>query len=374
MYLSWQRLSHPAGAVLQRVAPGRRPTGRRATRDHALLRTILVGGLLLLAGAAAADSPDRALELLRAGRSAEAEPLLEALVQERPGDGRRHYFLGFCRLSMFRFLEAEASLQRAVELDPGQASWWQALGKARFEQGRYREAMTSLRRAVELDPSPGNHFALAAAALNASEPQVAESELRACLAREAGHAQALFELGRIEADRGDDEQAAVLFRRALAADPSNVEARFRLGLSSARLGRDDEARAAHEAVLQAVPGHAGALYQLARLEQAAGRKEEARRRLAEFREVSRLEDEIRFRQEFVRLAPEDPEQRLSLAESQLAAGRTLEALEQLEHARRLAPAEPRAYRLLGRALRLVGRGEEASRAEAFAASLEGGNE
>ena len=100
------------------------------------------------------------------------------------------------------------------------------------------------------------------------------------------------------------------------------------------------------------------------------RAEEGRLRLEKFRAMSTLEDEIHFLQEFVKSDPTNVEKRCTLAQLQLRAGRTKEALSELETARNLAPAAPAVYRLMAEAFSHLGRDADAAQARAFAASLE----
>ena len=154
-------------------------------------------------------------------------------------------------------------------------------------------------------------------------------------------------------------------------NPRHVEARFLLGLVESRVGSPQVAVEAFEMVLKEVPAHVGALYNLGRALMRLGREEEGRRVLKEFKSMSVLEDEIAFHVRGVKKNPESLEGRLALAQLMLKAGRAEEALKELRVAQQMDPGRSLTYHLLAKALRRLGRHEDAIRAEDFARKLHG---
>ena len=219
---------------------------------------------LVTAAACRATAVDDAQlrELLKQGQFEVAEPLARARVEARADDAYAKYYLGYCLIGRYRWKEAEAVLDQAVKQEPGHDDWLYTLAKARVEQGRNQEAMADLKRALALKARPEYHFALAACAQNLGQHALAESELRACLRDQPNHAEALYRLGSMLADRGEDAASLDYYSRAAAAQPGYVDARFRLGLAQTKLGQAAAAASAFEAVLKDVPTHVGALYNL----------------------------------------------------------------------------------------------------------------
>ncbi len=273
-------------------------------------------------------------------------------------------------MGRFRYAEAEVVLRHAVEAEPTEHAWMQALAKSLLEQGRNKAAIEVLDRAIALHPDPEYHFAKAMCLLNAGEAELAEAELRVCLRALPDHAEVLYKLGKIVADRGDDPESLDLFRRSLQANPGHLEARFRLGLAESMVGDLSRAAAHFESVLDEIPGHVGALYNLGRVLIRLGRTDEGRQRLSEFRAMSELEDRIRFHRESVRMQPAHIEKRLALARLLFDAGRLDDALTHLSAARTLDPRRAETYRRLAAVFGRMGRGEDQHRAAAFADELE----
>ncbi len=341
------------------------------------MRGILMAtGLLFLvpasaaAQAAAGPTLQQIEGMIAQGRYAAAEQALRSLGAAASSP-RAEYLLGFTLLELYRFEEAEAALRRAVDREPDNHAYLHALAKALLEQAKNLAAINALDRAIALEPRPEYHFAKAMCALNVGDLDTSESELRRCLEKDPRHAEALYKLGKLRVDRGDDAAALEPLRECLALRPDHLEARFLHGLAAGRTGDPATAIAAFEAVLEKIPGHVGALYNLARVLIQQGRRAEGTRRLEAFRAMSELREEIDFTTRAVKKNPANLAGRLELGRLLLAAGRTEDALAELLAARQLGPGEPRIYRLLAEAFQRLGRTEDAARASAFAKRLEG---
>ncbi|MBM3752422.1 MAG: tetratricopeptide repeat protein [Acidobacteria bacterium] len=71
--------------------------------------------LLLLATAAAAQTPPDGAKLLRAGKTAEARALLERYVGERPGDAEGWFQLARTHLAEFHLTGSRVVVDLAIE-------------------------------------------------------------------------------------------------------------------------------------------------------------------------------------------------------------------------------------------------------------------
>lgn len=302
------------------------------------------------------------------GQYAAAERALRPLMVIDPSP-RAHYLLGFTLGQRHRYDEAEVFLRQAVEKRPEKHGWLHALAKSLLEQGRNIAAMQVLDRAIALHPDPAYHFAKAMCALNVGDLETGESELRKCLNKSPNHDEGLYKLGKILLDHGKYEGSLKYLRACLHANPRNLEARFLLGLAESHVGSPVIAVEAFEIVLKEIPGHVGALYNLGRTLMRLGRKEEGRQLLREFKSMSVLEDDIAFYTRSVTKNPENLDGRLFLAQLMLKAGRTEEAVTELLAAQQMNAGHSLTYDLLAKALRRLGREQDAIRAEELARKL-----
>lgn len=294
----------------------------------------------------------------------------QAVETMRP---RLSYLRGFAADRLYRFEEAESRFREALKGDPNKVNWLKNLARVLLEQRRNLAALEVLDRALEQEDRTDLHFARAMCLMNAARNEEAEAELHICLEEGPNDPEVRYKLAELMVDRGAYGESVPHLRRSLELDPDNLEARYLLGLALARSGDADdaeEARGHFRSVLEEVPGHVGALFNLGRLLLAAGNKEEGRRILDRFSEMSTLEDRVAFLKDYVRNEPTHAGKRFELGKLLLRAGYTGKALEALQAARRLAPRKAGVYRYLARALRRLGRVEQAARAEAFAARLE----
>lgn len=315
------------------------------------------------------DAAALAEALIARGRSAEAAAVLERLASPSP---RARYLHGFALIQLYRYPQAEAELRAALSAEPERPDWRHALARTLLEQGRNRAALEELERALGQAEKPQYHFARAMCLLNLGRLADAEPALEAALALDPSQSEALYQLGRVRLDRGNDEGALAPLARSLELNPHQIEARFLLGLAQRHRGEFGLAADAFEAVLQRVPGHVGALFNSGAVLAQLGREAEAAARRERFSAVSAVQDRIEFLKAGVRKNPAHLAGRLELAGLLLEVGRTAEALVELNAARRLEPRHPETYRLLARALRLAGDETRAVQAERAASELEGG--
>ena len=70
---------------------------------------------------------------------------------------------------------------------------------------------------------------------------MAETEFSAAVRIDPGHADALFNLGKIAASQGRTGEAVSLFSRAVASNPKSAEAQYQLALCYQRSGQSKEA-------------------------------------------------------------------------------------------------------------------------------------
>jgi tetratricopeptide (TPR) repeat protein len=163
---------------------------------------------------------DRAAELERAGRLAEAADVLRAAA---PGDARTCSTLGRILLRLGAWRDAAAAYETALALAPGDAESLANYGVALAELGAPARAADAYRAALAADPD---------------------------------HAIAHYNLGNALRDLRRFDDAIASYGRALALQPAWPEANTNLGLALAAVGRTDDALAAYGRTLAARPDHA----------------------------------------------------------------------------------------------------------------------
>ncbi len=185
---------------------------------------------------------DEAGRLLACGRAADALPLVERALAERPGAADVHHLLGLCRQGVGDVAGAEAAFRAARTRDPGHDGAAVALAELLGATARSGEGLSVLRRA-----------------LAANRRSVALSvRLAGWLTEEGKAAEALAVLGKPAAGAAPDH--AVLAAQAQA---------YRA------LGQVDKARAAQLRATALYPDSAVAHHNLAALDGDLGRFEAA---------------------------------------------------------------------------------------------------
>jgi Flp pilus assembly protein TadD len=202
------------------------------------------GDLFVSARAAQADA------LSRARRHADAERILEAPLALRPRDVRLVTMRATVLDRAGRAKDSVALLRKAVaEHNPAApnaddvADLYSALGESLVRAGRPKEAVATLREAVAARPRDETLlYALASAYERAGQADAAVGQMRALLALNPDHAEALNFVGYTLADRGVRlDEAERLVRRALALKPRSGHVLDSLGWVLYRRG--DYARA-----------------------------------------------------------------------------------------------------------------------------------
>jgi tetratricopeptide (TPR) repeat protein len=167
-----------------------------------------------------------------AGRLAEAEPALRAIVNANPREPFAWALLG--RLALLRG-DPDGALQlvgRAVALARNHPDYLNLLGVAHAERGAFDEALGALRKAVRARPA---------------------------------HAEAHYNIGKVLDKRGELAAARDAFRRAAAIDPRYPGARYMHARALFRLGEHDAAGSVLEAALAADPADEWSIVLLGRV-------------------------------------------------------------------------------------------------------------
>ncbi|MBW2316626.1 MAG: tetratricopeptide repeat protein [Deltaproteobacteria bacterium] len=183
------------------------PTLRRA-----LASTVASLALTALTACAPAIDAqlDEAQSLVAEGRPMAALPLLENVVQRRPGDGPANLLLGQVLIQVGRTQTALAPLERALENERWAVPAGLLLASAHLRDARPRPALEAVNRVLEAHPD-----------------QPVALRIRA-----TAHLQI-----------GSDEEALADARHILRVAPEDTQAPILAGTALARLGRVEEAEA-----------------------------------------------------------------------------------------------------------------------------------
>lgn len=128
----------------------------------------------------------------------------------------------------------------ALESDPRNVQALVRVGEAQYALHQNGQAIETFRRTIAIDPSSSRAQIGIARIQLATNPVDAEATLRKALAREAGNAAALNDLGIAQDLQGKHEAAQASYRAALGVEPGLMSTQVNLGLSLALGGRARE--------------------------------------------------------------------------------------------------------------------------------------
>lgn len=212
-----------------------------------ILKTLLVAAL---AAGAAAPSPapvsvpaGRGAQLMSENRYAEAIPHLEREARDNPGSPAALLNLGWSYWHARRLADAWRVASTLVKLDPGNRRFLIFMANTNIEMGRHEEAVRLMRRALRAHRG--------------------DQDASMVLAR------ALFRTGR-------ENEAMRIVEALIASTPDDPAPRYRKAIFLSDMGRKREALALLEELLAKAPEDAAFRRSRARLLSELGRQEEAK--------------------------------------------------------------------------------------------------
>ncbi|MBI2959252.1 MAG: tetratricopeptide repeat protein [Betaproteobacteria bacterium] len=195
-----------------------------------------------------------ATALLQRGEAAQAERLLQQVLEREPADARATHFLGMARFRLGRTAEGLEELRRAVALAPRETMFQVNLGLLLAEAEKYAEAETCFRAVIALEPDsvPGhNYLGMALERQGRLGEAMASLEKAARLRPDDDSVQ--NNLGMARLDGGDAEGARANFERAIFLNPRNAMARNNLGNALRALGDVEGAIRCYRNAVQTEP-------------------------------------------------------------------------------------------------------------------------
>jgi len=181
-------------------------------------------------GARRIDLPgrlNRARQFLDAGDVKAAQPLLDQIVRENPGNAEGWLLLARARMESKDCPGAEKALREHVRLAPGTVNGHFHLGVALLCQERYAEAAESFERAVQIKPDFGEaHYNLGFALARAGRGRDALQPFRDAIRFSPEFIDAYILLADLLHQTGARDEAAQVIQRALELDPGDERAKI----------------------------------------------------------------------------------------------------------------------------------------------------
>ena len=201
-----------------------------------------------------ASELDRLDTLLGAGRHAEVEQYVAALLSRYTESGYLWSVLGFSRLNLKK--DAIDALQRATVLLPGDASAHNTLGVALQKAGRMNEALAEFRLAIQFSPKNYEaHCNMGNTLRDMGEVREAVTCYHTALSINAKFAEAHNNLGNAWRDLGLLDDAVASIRMALKINPHHAPAHNNLGMLLMDLGRYEESNASFAQAVELKPAY-----------------------------------------------------------------------------------------------------------------------
>ena len=275
------------------------------------------------------DAKVSAFELFRQGRFAAALELFQAILTGRPREPRALYGASLCLFNLQRTAEAETVAQMAI-------------ATAKKVAARKKNTAT---RAVVLDQVADALVLLGVVRAVQRDNEGALRAVTEAVTLAPRHFDAQFALGRARFGAGDPTGAATAFRAAIALQPNDARARFFLATALENATDYAGATAAYRDLVNLAPNLADGHLGLGVLLVKAG--------------GAQLAEGIIALQRAVALKGNLYEGRVTLGRALIQAGRAAEAVEHLQNAAALSPANPEPHFQLAQAYRRLGRKADA---------------
>ena len=209
----------------------------------------------------------------------------EELLRRYPGDAEILY-----QVSRLHADRSFALMAELVRTSPDSAWTHYANAQVQESQDRYAAAEQEYRNAIERDPRlPGARYRLGRVILSASRDpdsvERARHEFERELTISPRNADAEFELGEIDRERGETGAAMGHFERALRYQPEFPEAQVGISRTLMKLGRTKEALSHLEAAARLDPGNKVPHYLLSTAYKSLGDEAAARKEIALYRKI-----------------------------------------------------------------------------------------
>jgi protein O-GlcNAc transferase len=317
---------------------------------------------------------ERASDLHRAGRIAEAEPLYRQILSVDPRHQMALHRLGILALQAGKPEAACSFLEASISGRPDMAASWCVLGQARSALGKFKPAIVAFHKSIQLQPTLSDaHFGLGLAHQSLGSRDEAAEAYEQTIHLQPNHVEAWNNLGNLHFNGGRLAEAERAYRRAIELSPGNVGAYSNLGSLLQAQGRLPEALEAFERAKQINPempvvyaNLGNALCTLARYDEATAALEKALELKPDFAQAAYnlgnvytarrdYAEAVRFFRRAVEIQPNYVEAHNNLGNALQGLGEYKAAAEAYLEALKIRPDYYNAHNNLGSALRTMGR-------------------
>ena len=198
------------------------------------------------------------------GRKPEARRLLGEALRMQPKSFDILFDSGRVAAEENRWKESVELLQRADAVKPDDPAVLLKLAVEYMQIGELESARLASKRLYDLEPDNPDAQYVYGRILQETQrfQEVLDPLARKMVAKRPNDPHALFLLGMVDYDEGNETESRQEFIHSLAIDPKNNDTRYYLALLEERQGNFEDARKALEEVVKADPNHAGAQQEL----------------------------------------------------------------------------------------------------------------
>jgi predicted O-linked N-acetylglucosamine transferase (SPINDLY family) len=316
--------------------------------------------------------------LLQQGKPADAERLIQDILQRHPSNFEALHLLGVIALQTGRIDRSLGLIGKAISINPNVPAAHCNLAAALQRLGRHEEAVSSYGKAIALKPDFAEAYNDRGNALRRLRRfDEALTDCDQAIALQPDFAEAYDDRGTILQELGQSEEAIASHDKAIALQPGFTEAHTNRGNALCALKRFDEALSSHDKAIALRPGFAEAhvnrgnvLRDLKRLDEAVASYDKAialRPHFAEayinrgsaLRDLQRLDEALANYDKAIALKPDYAEAYSNRGKVLRDLRRLDEALASYVSAIALKPDYADAYNNRSNTLRDLGRIEEA---------------
>ena len=198
------------------------------------------------------------------GRRAEARQLLAEALRMQPKSFDILFDSGRFAAEENRWKDSLELLKRADAVKPDNPAVLMKLAVEYTQIGELERARVASKRLYDLEPDNPNAQYVYGRILQETKrfQEIVDPLARKMVAERPNDPHALFLLGMIDYDEGNNAESRREFTRSLQFDPTNNDTRYYLAMLDERLGNFDAARKSLEEVVKTDPNHAGAQQEL----------------------------------------------------------------------------------------------------------------
>jgi tetratricopeptide (TPR) repeat protein len=280
-------------------------------------------------------------------------------IKLKPSYPGAWFSLGEAYRSQGKLDDAIAAFHEAIKLYPDIPQAWLGLGTAYGQQGKLDDAIAACRQAVKLKPEyPDAWNTLGLCYRDQGNYNDAVPAFRQAIKLKPNDSKAWLGLGNIYIKQGKHDDAVTAFRQAIKLKPDDPDAWYNLASACGDQGKYDDAVAACQQAVKLKPDDSQAWGNLGFFYQNQGKYDDA---VTAFREAVRLQpdyfgawhrlggvlywdqgnynDAVAAYRQAIKLKPNDSKAWLGLGLSYAAQGKRSEALDALDHLRKLDPSQ-----------------------------------